>query len=859
MNDQHSDTTREDQVRLVTRTVLVGAAYYAVAILGLRLALVGHQVTPVWPPTGVALVGFLLFGRRIWPGVAAAAFLVNLPLGPSVLGAAGIAVGNTLAPLLAATVLRKVRFRVELNRLRDAMAIVFLAALLGMTVSATLGSLTLAAFHTLAPEGFWRTWWVWWAGDAMGVLAVAPFLLSLRSVRFNTRVRWRRALEAAGLFTSIGILTHLVFLSPLQIEYLVFPLLIWAGWRFGQRGAASAALLTITIANIAAVQGTGPFSGVTLVEKMATLQVFNASVAFACLVLAAVKTALTDGERDLRRSEERISGLLASAPNAILVVGEDGRIQTANSFAEAMFGYKHNELEGLPVDALVPERHRAGHAGHRSDYLSDLTSRPMGLGRDLSGRRKDGTEFSAEIGLSSFSTPEGQLFTCIISDITERKRAEEEIEHLALHDPLTGLANRALFMERLTQALARAERRPSSVAVLYLDLDRFKAINDNFGHDVGDRVLTGIADRLRKALRPEDTAARFGGDEFVVLCEDLEDERHVIAIAERIAGSVAEPIPLNGGEIVVSTSIGIAAARGIEDQPEALLREADAAVYKAKEHGRDRFELFDQDMRARSLKRMRTKSELQVAIEYDQLRLLYQPLVSMDDRRIERVEALVRWEHPVRGLLTPSEFIPLAEETGLIWDLGSWVLRDACRQSVRWEHTLPEHRAIPIAVNLSPRQLTHPDFEDTVHEILDETGAEPKHLSFELTETAFMDPAPEVLEILRRLREIGIHLAIDDFGTGFSSLSHLKQFRVDELKVDRSFVQGLGRDVEDSSIVAAVVNLAHSLGLSATAEGVETSEQVERLRMLGCELAQGFYFARPEPAARIHELFLQPA
>jgi EAL domain-containing protein (putative c-di-GMP-specific phosphodiesterase class I) len=264
-------------------------------------------------------------------------------------------------------------------------------------------------------------------------------------------------------------------------------------------------------------------------------------------------------------------------------------------------------------------------------------------------------------------------------------------------------------------------------------------------------------------------------------------------------------------------------------------------------------------MRARSLARMRMKSELQSAIETDQLLLLYQPLVSMDDRRIERVEALVRWEHPGRGLLAPSEFIPLAEESGLIWDLGSWVLRDACRQSVRWEHALPDRRAIPIAVNLSPRQLAHPDFEDTVHEILDETGAEPKHLSFEITETAFMDPAPAVLEILHRLREIGIHLAIDDFGTGFSSLSHLKQFRVDELKVDRSFVRGLGRDVEDSSIVAAVVNLAHSLGLSATAEGVETAEQVERLRSLDCDVAQGFYFAHPEPASRIHELFLQPA
>ena len=444
---------------------------------------------------------------------------------------------------------------------------------------------------------------------------------------------------------------------------------------------------------------------------------------------------------------------------------------------------------------------------------------------------------------------DGHLLGRAIRYAIERKFAEVQLSHQALHDPLTGLANRALLMERLAQALARTERRPSSVAVLFLDIDRFKTINDNFGHEVGDSVLACIGDRLRKALRPEDMASRFGGDEFVVLCEDLEDDRHVVTIANRIGRSISEPISLEAGEVVVTTSIGIAAARGIRDRPEVLLRDADAAVYRAKERGRDRFEFFDQRMRARLLRRSRRESELRHAIDAGELRLYYQPLVLVDDLRVGRVEALVRWEHPRLGLLLPREFIPVAEETGFIVDLGSWVLREACCQTVRWEHASPDQRSISISVNVSPRQLDHPDFEDTVWQILEETGAEPKNLWFEITETAFMDPARPVLEMLSRLRERGIHLAIDDFGTGYSSLSHLRQFRIDELKVDQTFVQGLERDGEDSSIVAAVVNLAHNLGLSAVAEGVETAEQSRRVQLVGCDLAQGFYFAAPEPAS----------
>jgi len=839
------------------KLVLVGAGYYVAGSLSLRLALVGGQVTPIWPPTGIALAGLLLFGRRVWPAIALAAFLVNGPIGPSLMTAAGVAVGNTAAPLLCASVLQRAGFRLELDRVRDAMAIVLLGAL-SMTVSATCGTATLLLSGSVPVSRFWPTWSVWWTGDAMGVLIVAPLLLNWlnwRSARSPSRTSWPRWAEAAALFGGLVAVARFAFQSPLQMKYLIFPFLAWAAWRFQQRGAAMAALVASSTAVWAAEQGIGPFAQETLVDRMVALQVFNATVALVSIVLAAFITERKRAEDGLRRNEEWVRGLLVSAPDAILMVGEDGGIQLANPRAEEMFGYGRDELVGLRVEALVPQDLRAAHVRHRADYQKDLRTRPMGLGLDLAGRRKDGTEFPIEIGLSSFGTADGRFVTCIISDITTRKRAEEDLAQRALHDSLTDLANRPLFMDKLTQALARSERHKSRVAVLFLDLDHFKVINDSLGHEVGDVVLTRIADRLRTVLRPEDTASRFGGDEFVILLEDIRSEQQAVAIADRMARSVAEPIALEAGEVTVTTSVGIAIAQGTTDGPDVIVRDADQAVYRAKEHGRARCELFDQAMRARAAKRLRTENELRRGIEMGDLCLHFQPVVSVDDVRVRSFEALVRWNHPQRGVLLPKEFIPVAEETGLIGPLGSWVLEEACRQAASWRPVNPGHDVPTVLVNLSARQLARADFEDTFWRVLHETGLEPSALTLEITETVLMDASMATLGLLSRLREAGVHLAIDDFGTGYSSLNYLKRFPVDALKVDRSFVNGLGRDPEDSAIVAAVVSLAHALGLSAVAEGVETKDQLRQLRRIDCDLAQGNYFAPPQSAEALEDMF----
>ncbi|MGH9280792.1 MAG: EAL domain-containing protein [Acidimicrobiales bacterium] len=435
-----------------------------------------------------------------------------------------------------------------------------------------------------------------------------------------------------------------------------------------------------------------------------------------------------------------------------------------------------------------------------------------------------------------------------IQDITMRRMAEEAVQHQATHDTLTQLPNRTLFLERLRHTLARHGGRPTTVAVLLIDLDRFTWVNDSLGHTAGDELLVAAGARLHSVLGTDETLARFGGDEFTVLCE-TESIADAEALADRLRSTLAIPFRIGGEETAVTASIGIAYFTGPTpgQSPETLVRDADAALYRAKERGRDRYEVFDTTTRLITLARHDTVNAMRRGMDRNEFVVHYQPELDIRTNRVVAAEALVRWQHPQRGLTAPGDFIPLAEETGLIVPLGTEVLRTACQQAMVWRR---ENRALAVgvSVNLAARQLMAPDLSDVVERALEESGLDPSELVLEITESVLLDDAEASAAAIRRLKGIGVRIAVDDFGTGFSALTYLKRFPLDILKIDKSFVEGLGRAKEDRAIVAGLVDLAHAFGLTTVAEGVETPEQLDELHALGCEQGQGFLWSRPQPA-----------
>jgi diguanylate cyclase (GGDEF)-like protein/PAS domain S-box-containing protein len=573
-------------------------------------------------------------------------------------------------------------------------------------------------------------------------------------------------------------------------------------------------------------------------------------------VALALDSALTTEILLIRQSEARFSSLVQNSSDVVMVVEADSTIRYMSPSVERVLGHAPGRLEGTKLTVLIHPDDRAGvlqfltSGGREEDAHPGLTEFRM--------KHRDDFWLHVETLRTNLMHDENVKGIVLNTrDVSERKAFEEQLQHQAFHDAVTGLANRALFKDRVEHMIERQARDNLPVSILFMDLDDFKTINDSLGHAAGDRMLAEVGERLKNALRQADTAARLGGDEFAILLEDGGDGVDAAEVAARILASLEGPFHLEGKEVFGRASIGIATADAQTGGPEGaeeLLRNADVAMYMAKEAGKGRYQVFEPAMHDTALRRLELKADLQRAVDNGEFVLHFQPVIELATGRVEGLEALVRWQHPTRGLIPPLDFIPLAEETGLIVSLGRWVLQEACTQSRRLQERYGMDPPLQMAVNLSARQLQRPEIVGEIADTLMQTRLDPGSLVLEITESVMMQDMELSIQRLAELKELGVQLAVDDFGTGYSSLNYIRRFPVDILKVDKSFVDGVNEGGEESALTAAIIELAGILRLRPVAEGIERADQLEKLLDLRCDLGQGYYFAKPLPLEAVDEL-----
>jgi len=866
-------------VRPALRLLAVVVAYVALAQLAWTAGTLQGNVSPVWPSAGLAVAMVVLHGRSMLLAVFLGELLANAVPGDHQLSlhvAAGMAVGNALEAAVAVALLRRWRgFSTRLDSGRAVAGYSLCAAGLAPLVAATCGVASLYGGQVLPWSEVHHAWLVWWAGDALGVMVVGTALLVL-SQRSASRVSgW----ELLALCTGLVGASLLAFGTDKGFLYVVFPFVLWGALRGTQRGAALVTLVVSVVAVAATARGSGPLAGGTgSPEELWRLDAFLVVVAATALALASIVTDRDRARAHLAATNDTLERRVADRTEALeeerARLAEAQRIGSIGSWewdvladtltwSDELFrmfdvdpGSFDSSYEGYlqllhPDDRTAVDREvRRGFAELR-DF--EIVHRLVRGETDTRWIRSNG-----RVSLDA----RGQVvrMTGTAQDITTSVELQVQLEHQAWHDSLTGLPNRGLFSERLDNALRRLAQgvpvspdpaggrsRGDVLAVLFLDIDRFKWINDSLGHGVGDQVLQTVAARLRGSIRSDAFVARFGGDEFVAFCPGIFNADEAHAIANRLLVELRRPFSLDGRSIPLNASIGIALSRPGSTSDE-LLSEADLAMYRAKERGGGGAAVFDQFLSDAVRSRFDTANQLHQAVADKQIRAHYQPIIELSTGRVVGVEALARWHHPHDGLLSPAAFIDVAEQSGVIVELGASVLEQACADVAGWNAELAEHQQLTVAVNVSARQVSHGSLPETVAHCLQASGLPPEQLCLEITESALMEEVAVAARAMEQLRDLGVRLSVDDFGTGYSSLLYLRRFPVTSLKIDRSFVSGLPGEADATAIVTGVIELAHGLGLAAVAEGVETLEQLAQLRAAGCEYAQGYLWSGPRPA-----------
>jgi diguanylate cyclase (GGDEF)-like protein/PAS domain S-box-containing protein len=866
---------------------LLAAVYFAAAKLSLLLAIPPGYATAVWPPSGIALAAALALGNRVWPGIWIGAALVNLTVESSWLASVLMGTGNTLEALAGATLIRRfigVPYRFE--RGEDVVKFIALSAL-SASVAATVGTMPLVFGHTLSSPQILANWWTWWQGDVSGIVVVAPLILSW-SARGAEASPPSGRLEAACFALLLLAVMYAVFgyesqtAVPHQWPFLILGFIIWAAFRFNQRGVTTTIAAVCAIVVAFTVKRRGPFALTSLDESLLLMLGFFSVVVTTGLVLSAVLRERGRAADELRRKRDelesrvrertleleranralqediaerkRAEGRLQESEMrfrlvidsvidyAIFMLDPKGHIASWNAGAERIKGYRADEIIGQHFSRFYPAEDLARGKPQHGLEIASAEGRFEDEGWRL---RKDGSRFWANVVITALRDHSGTLhgFGKVTRDLTERKRSEERLAYLAQTDALTRLPNRHMLHDRLVQTLAQAPRTGRSIGCMYIDLDRFKYVNDTFGHGAGDQLLRQAGERLQRCLRSTDIVGRLGGDEFAIILAGIAKSEDAGLVAQKVNVAFSAPFDLDGRETYVSASIGIAIYPRDGGDADLLLKNADTAMYRAKEQGRNNHQFYLPEMDKPS-QRLQLDARLRGALERGEFLLHYQPKADLATGSISGFEALLRWQDPQQGLVSPGEFIPILEDTGLIIPVGEWVLQTVCEQIKAWQRKGIKPR--PVSVNVSARQFQQKDLDAVISRIIQGAGIDPALIELELTESLLMKDAEETVRVLTSLKVSGVTLSVDDFGTGYSSLAYLKRFPLDELKIDGSFVRDATSESEDAEIIVAIINLAHNLKLRVVAEGVETEAQLRFLRSHGCDEMQGYYFARPQ-------------
>ncbi|HWZ84667.1 MAG TPA: EAL domain-containing protein [Thermoanaerobaculia bacterium] len=829
----------------------LAVVYIVAGKLGLTLAFQNASATPVWPATGIALAALVILGYRAWPAILIGAFFVNLTTTGDVVSSVGIALGNMLEALAGAyLVTRFAGGRHAFDRARDVFKFTLFAALGSTLISPTIGVGSLLLSGLARPIDFGSVWLTWWFGDAAGDLLVAPVLLLWST---KPRIAWKsaRTLEAGLLAVSLVLVSGFVFggLIPSEtknypLEFLCLPLLVWAAFRFGQREAATVSLVLSAIAIWGTLSGLGPFTRPARNESLLLLQAFMGVVAVTTTSLAAVIA-------ERRGVQESLFLLESAVDNAVeglfILTPDRGRSAPRITFVNEAFrritGLERAHVLGETLTALLALVEKD--PGSMAELRRALFTGQRFHGEALRARRRDGTDCVLELQLTPVGEggPSPTHWVGILRDVTERMAHLEVLEHHALYDFLTGLPNRVLLRDRLDQAIRSVGREDASLALLVMDLDRFKDINDTFGHQFGDLLLKEFGLRLRGVLRTVDTVARLGGDEFAVLLPSAGSAADAALMAEKILVSLQKPFLIEGQSLDVSASIGIALCPRDGDDWSTLLRCGDVAMYAAKQSS-EGYVVYSAAEDTYGESGFTLMKELRSGVEGDQLHLHYQPQIHMRSGRTAAVEALLRWQHPRRGLLLPGQFVPAAERTGVIKPVCEWALETALGHCRGWHEA---GRPVRVAVNVSGRNLRDPLLFERLSRLLGSSRLDPGFLKLEIAaDSVFADPHGATAA-LTRIKASGVRLSIDDFGSSESSLSSLRRLPVDEIKIAGAFVREMSRDPKDAAIVRCAIELGHSLGQQVVAQDVEDAASWEMLEAFGCDFAQGRYVSPALP------------